>query len=74
MHDPSADRELVLSLRRSIVTAVAPLLEGVRHCALVGFPNHNNSGDNAIWLGELRLLDHLQVAIAYWCDDASYHP
>jgi exopolysaccharide biosynthesis predicted pyruvyltransferase EpsI len=71
-HDPGADRDLITAIRKSIASTIQPLLTGDERCALVGFPNHNNSGDNAIWLGELRLLDQLGVEIAYQCDDASY--
>jgi pyruvyl transferase EpsO len=41
-------------------------------CALVGFPNHDNVGDSAIWCGTLAVLDELGVAVVYVCDAASY--
>ena len=73
MHDPSTDRDLIASMRSRILDAVAPILDGAARCALVGYPNHNNSGDNAIWLGELELLASLGVDVAYQCDDVSYN-
>jgi pyruvyl transferase EpsO len=36
--------------------------------ALLDVPNHPNSGDNAIWLGELELLRRRSARIAYACE------
>jgi exopolysaccharide biosynthesis protein PssK len=36
--------------------------------ALIDVPNHPNSGDNAIWLGELELLRRRGARIAYVCE------
>ena len=40
--------------------------------ALVGFPNHENVGDSAIWMGELAFLRHAGIDVAYRCDEFSY--
>lgn len=40
--------------------------------ALLDFPNHNNVGDNAIWLGEKAALKKIGVDIKYQCDLYSY--
>ena len=49
--------------------------------ALAGFPDHSNSGDAAIYLGELALFDELGCPIRYVCsmhndgpDLAVHHP
>ncbi|UII23877.1 polysaccharide pyruvyl transferase family protein [Fulvivirga ligni] len=36
--------------------------------ALLDFPNHNNVGDNAIWLGEKAALKKIGVEVVYECD------
>jgi exopolysaccharide biosynthesis predicted pyruvyltransferase EpsI len=36
--------------------------------ALLDFPNHNNVGDNAIWLGEKAALKKMGVEVVYQCD------
>lgn len=40
--------------------------------ALVGFPNHSNPGDAAIWIGQLAALRRAGHPIAYMCDWLSY--
>ena len=58
--------------QREALTALSPLVSRYTHCALLDFPNHNNVGDNAIWLGEKECLRRLSIRIAYVCDLASY--
>ncbi|KAJ1562534.1 hypothetical protein HK405_010973 [Cladochytrium tenue] len=41
------------------------LLDGVDHVALLGFPDHSNKGDSAIWVGERALLAELGVDVVY---------
>lgn len=40
--------------------------------ALLDFPNHNNVGDNAIWLGEKAALEKIGVEVVYQCDLYSF--
>jgi exopolysaccharide biosynthesis predicted pyruvyltransferase EpsI len=40
--------------------------------ALLDFPNHNNVGDNAIWLGEKVALKKIGVNVVYQCDIYSF--
>jgi pyruvyl transferase EpsO len=40
--------------------------------AHLDFPDHDNSGDSAIWLGERALLDRLGLDTAYRCSVATY--
>jgi exopolysaccharide biosynthesis predicted pyruvyltransferase EpsI len=42
--------------------------------ALLDFPNHTNVGDQAIWLGNRRLLEQLGIEVGYVADHASYSP
>lgn len=42
--------------------------------AVIDFPNHNNAGDSAIWLGEQAALRYLGVEIAYVADRTSFLP
>jgi pyruvyl transferase EpsO len=71
----TAEREeLVASLAGTIAATLDPLLEGHRSFALVGFPNHSNVGDSAIWLGQLEYLRSRGGRVAYMCDEWSYDP
>ena len=69
-----ADQILLNLLRNQVKSSILEALNGARSCSLVGFPNHNNSGDSAIWLGERAILRELGVRVNYVCDDASYSP
>ncbi len=40
--------------------------------ALLDFPNHNNVGDNAIWLGEKVALSKIGADVVYQCDLYSF--
>lgn len=51
-----------------------PLLGRCERVALVGFPNHSNVGDSAIWLGELAYLRAAGRRLVYACDERSYSP
>jgi exopolysaccharide biosynthesis predicted pyruvyltransferase EpsI len=52
--------------------ALAPTVAQCDSVALVGFPDHANRGDSAIWLGELAFLKRKSVRIAYSCSRESY--
>lgn len=52
--------------------ALAHLLEKEKKVALLDFPNHNNVGDNAIWLGEKTALKKMGIKVVYQCDIYSY--
>ncbi len=64
----SRQHSLIESLSRTIGTVLHPLLEGVGSVALLDFPSHNNVGDSAIWLGEVRYLRRVGIRIRYACD------
>jgi exopolysaccharide biosynthesis predicted pyruvyltransferase EpsI len=45
----------------------------IEECVLLGYPNHKNTGDRLIWLGNLQLLNsHLKVKIRYVASNDSY--
>jgi exopolysaccharide biosynthesis predicted pyruvyltransferase EpsI len=48
------------------------LLSKGSNVALLDFPNHNNVGDNAIWLGEKAALRKIGVNVKYQCDLFSF--
>jgi len=48
-----------------IETVLSTVLEPGRPVALVNFPNHQNPGDNAIWLGTLAVLQRIGVPVRY---------
>lgn len=58
--------------QRQILDLVHPLVKGFDQVALLDFPNHNNVGDNAIWLGERELLRRLMLPATYMCDIETY--
>jgi exopolysaccharide biosynthesis predicted pyruvyltransferase EpsI len=63
---------LLDALRSAIDDSLRPLVPVAEPVALVGFPNHENVGDNAIWMGELAYLRSAGVDLAYRCDEFSY--
>ncbi len=74
---PGAGNEIaatLAALRRKAEDALRPLVQPGQLCALVGFPDYANVGDNAIWLGERRLLESLGARIAYVSDERDFNP
>lgn len=60
-------------LRATLLSTLAPLVEGATRIALVDFPSHSNVGDSAIWLGALRALRLLGMPTpVYISDDHTY--
>jgi exopolysaccharide biosynthesis predicted pyruvyltransferase EpsI len=53
---------------RSVDAVIAP---GSR-CALLGYPNHTNPGDHAVWLGAKSILDGLGCELVYECSWRDY--
>ncbi len=60
--------------RNRIVSVLSNLLSSGAPCALVGYPDHWNVGDTAIWVAARQLLHSLQVKVDYTCDAWSYTP
>lgn len=73
--ETSSDGEsYVSSLRELGLRSLRDALDGARRVALVGFPDHNNIGDSAIWVGTRRALGELGVEVAYVATWWSYSP
>lgn len=68
------DAELLAELADRVDTGLRSALAGAREVALVNFPNHNNPGDSAIWLGAAASLRRLGVRIRYRCAWCTYDP
>jgi exopolysaccharide biosynthesis predicted pyruvyltransferase EpsI len=66
--------ELIAALMRKIETSLEPLIPRGKPVALLDFPWHMNSGDSAIWLGELAFLRRNRNRVVYLCDPWSYSP
>jgi exopolysaccharide biosynthesis predicted pyruvyltransferase EpsI len=66
------EKALIGRLSTLIRGALDPLLAGEDRVALVDFPNHPNSGDSAIWLGQLRYLEEKGISLAYTCEMRSF--
>jgi len=53
---------------RTVESVVAPACR----CALLGYPNHTNPGDHAVWLGAKSVLERLRIEIVYECSWRDY--
>lgn len=60
-------RDLVRSLQATIDDCIAACLPAGGQVAHVGFPNHWNTGDPAIWLGTQAALTRRGCKVAYQC-------
>ena len=54
--------------QKLLYTCLEKFLSNGTKVALLDFPNHNNVGDNAIWLGEKAALKKMGVDVVYQCD------
>lgn len=63
---------LVTSLRRTMDEALGRALGSAKEVALVGYPNHENCGDSAIWTGEQAWMRAHGVRVAYASDAESF--
>jgi exopolysaccharide biosynthesis predicted pyruvyltransferase EpsI len=64
----ASPRELASTLRETLDAAIP---SGAR-VALLDYPNHENVGDSAIWLGEMAYLSERKNEVVYHCDLKSY--
>ncbi|WP_422356277.1 polysaccharide pyruvyl transferase family protein [Roseivirga pacifica] len=58
--------------QKLLFECLGSILKKGERVALLDFPNHNNVGDNAIWLGEKEALKKMGVKIVYQCDIYTY--
>jgi pyruvyl transferase EpsO len=63
---------LLARLAGQVVETVRSLVPPASRCALLDYPNHANVGDNAIWLGERRVLRSLGAQVRYATDLSEY--
>ena len=63
---------IVHELSRVLDETLRTLVPKRTRCALVGFPDHSNVGDSAIWLGEQAFLAKLGAEIVYTCSTGTY--
>jgi pyruvyl transferase EpsO len=59
-------------LRREVYRTVEAVIAPGSRCALLGYPNHTNPGDQAIWLGAKSALARLRIEILYECSGRDY--
>jgi pyruvyl transferase EpsO len=59
-------------LQEQVHATVASVIEPGTKCALLGYPNHTNPGDHAVWLGAKAALARLQAESVYECSWRDY--
>lgn len=74
MKDNDTAQELLANLRDAMRTELDRLLPYGQPVAHVGFPDHWNAGDSAIWLGEEALLAERGCKVVYQCSLRNYAP
>ncbi|MBP3037156.1 polysaccharide pyruvyl transferase family protein [Arthrobacter sp. zg-ZUI100] len=60
-------------IQSTTVSILSKHLRPGERVALVDFPNHANSGDSLIYLGELKYLSQLGVVLGYVADASRYN-
>jgi exopolysaccharide biosynthesis predicted pyruvyltransferase EpsI len=63
---------ILQGLREEVHRTVAEVIAPGARCALLGYPNHTNPGDHAVWLGARATLQHRQAEIVYECSWRDY--
>jgi exopolysaccharide biosynthesis predicted pyruvyltransferase EpsI len=64
--------DLRVELQRRYDAVLSDVVPRGAPVALIGFPNHSNPGDAAIWVGQLAALRRGGHRVAYVCDWLSY--
>lgn len=59
-------------LRTKIDEVLSPLLAGRNSALVLGFPNHSNVGDSAIWLGEMAYLARKGIRVLATATNRAY--
>ncbi len=70
-------KDIVIECAEQLAGSFYSLVPKARSLALVGFPDHADCGDHAIWLGAKRLLERIGLGAkatwpAYQCSAGSY--
>ncbi len=63
---------LLARLTGQVAEVVGSLIAPASRCALLDYPLHANVGDNAIWLGERRVMRALGVRVQYVAAQSTY--
>ena len=71
---PATSAVLAANLARRIHEVVGAVLAPATRCAVLDYPFHANVGDNAIWLGEQRVLRALGARVVYTANLSAYDP
>lgn len=66
--------QLVAKLEQETEAVLAGLLPRGTRCAVVNFPDHENAGDSAIWVGMKRVFSRIGVEVALACETQTYSP
>lgn len=69
---PPTARDGIARQEAAYREAVLAHLEPGQPYCIVGFPDHDNSGDSAIYLGELKLFDEIGAPLRYVCSQRSF--
>lgn len=72
MNATSPDRHLIARLQDGMRQVLDSLLPPGTPVAHVGFPDHWNAGDSAIWLGEEAILADRGCRVVYHCSLRTY--
>ena len=72
MNSLNPNHHLIGSLQASMRAVLDQLLPAGTPVAHVGFPDHWNAGDSAIWLGEKAMLAERGCQVLYQCSLHSY--
>jgi pyruvyl transferase EpsO len=67
-------RELLPQLRTCFDDCVHQVLSGARTVVLIDYPDHDNIGDSAIWLGVIDAFRRLNVSICYAASHLDFRP
>ena len=59
-------------LSEQVHRTVESVIEPGSRIALLGYPNHTNPGDHAVWLGAKATLERLRAEIVYECSWRDY--
>jgi exopolysaccharide biosynthesis predicted pyruvyltransferase EpsI len=59
--------DIIRSQQQKLLDIYSQLLENVTNVAIIGYPDHSNKGDSAIWVGERILLQQLGIQVSYTC-------
>ena len=64
---PTPTATLLDELSDRVHAAVRSVITPGSTCALLGYPNHTNPGDHAIWTGATAVLERIGAEITYAC-------